>query len=206
MDPSEKTRAEMARGAAVAATHLARHRQRSRHRGRTKDHIDVAKEKSAFATFPVSEELDPNVAVAADVQASISGAEAAAGPACQGSAVGASKGKPPDFRTAVTDQDVQDARDRYLDSLEAAGKGKRQQPRMINRLRATDVIVQREIADGTPFAVAPNSIMNRKVREWLNAKAAQTRDDKKSRRKQITGDAVRVLLRQIRQLFSADGD
>jgi hypothetical protein len=206
MDPSEKTRAE-ARGAAVAATHLERHRQRSRQRGRTKDHIDVAKEKSAFATFPVvSEEVDPNVAVAADVQASISGAEAAAGPACQGSAVGASKGKLPDFRTAVTDQDVQDARDRYLDSLEAAGKGKRQQPRMINRLRATDVIVQREIADGTPFAVAPNSIMNRKVREWLNAKAAQTRDDKKSRRKQITGDAVRVLLRQIRQLFSADGD
>jgi hypothetical protein len=166
----------------------------------------MTKENSAFANFPVSERVDPNVVIPADVQARIARAEAAAEQANHGNPAGATKGLLPDFRTAVTDQDVQDARDRYLDSLEDAGKGKHQQPRMINRLRATDVFVQREIADGTPFAVGPNSIMNRRVREWLNARAARTTDDKKSRRKQITGGAVRGLLRQIRTLLGAEGD
>ncbi len=133
-------------------------------------HPDVAAERSAFESFPGSNHSDPNVVLPADVQASIARAEAAAELASQAIPADASKGLLPDFRFAITDQDVQDTRDRYLDSLEASGKGKRHQPRMINRLRATDVFVQREIADGTPFAVGPNSILNRKVREWLNEK------------------------------------
>jgi hypothetical protein len=86
---------------------------------------DFAREKS-IASFPVSED-DPNVVMPADVRASIPRAQAAVAPV---SPAVATKGQFP-FRTAVTDQDVQDARDRYLDTLEAAGKTKRQQPLMI---------------------------------------------------------------------------
>jgi hypothetical protein len=168
--------------------------------------LDLAEEKSAFASFPVSDEVDPNIVVPADVQASIARAEAATKPASRRSPAVATKGLLPVFRTAVTDQEVQDARDRHFDSLEAAGKGKRQQPRMISRLRAIDVFVQREIADRTPLGVGPNSIMNRKIREWLNGRAARTTDDRKSRRKQIAHGAVRALLKQIRALRGATGD
>src|SRR6516164_3874736 len=122
---------------------------------------DLAQENSAFASFPVSEGFDPNVVIPADVQASIGRAEAAVATA---SPAVATKGHLT-FRTAVTDQNVQDARDHYLDGLEASGKGERQQPAMVDRLRATDTFVQREIADGTPFGVGLNSIMNRKLRE-----------------------------------------
>jgi hypothetical protein len=167
---------------------------------------DLAQENSAFASFPVGEGVDPNVVVAADVQASIARAAAVAAPLVERSPAGASKGPVSDFRTAVTDQKVQDARDRCFDSLEAGGKGKRQQPRMVDRLRAADIFVQREIADGTPLGVGPNSIMNRKVREWLNARAARTTDDRKSRRKQITGGAVRALLKKIRAIRGVTGD
>ncbi|WP_028168970.1 hypothetical protein [Bradyrhizobium elkanii] len=173
----------------------------------TKKRVDteLAEEKSAFASFPIVEDVYPIVVMPADVKASIARAAAA-------EAVGeeipadTTKDLPHDFRTAVTDQDVQDARDRHFNGLEAAGKGKRQQPRMINRLRATDVFVQREIADGTLFAVGPNSTMHRKVREWLNGKAARTKDNRKSRRKRIADGAVRALLRQIRALRGATGD
>jgi hypothetical protein len=166
--------------------------------------LDLARERSAFASFPIVEEAYPIVAIPADVEANIALAEAAAKAAIREIHADTAK-LPPDFRTAVTKQDVQDGRDRHFDSLEAAGRGKRQQPRMINRLRATDILVQREIADGTPLAVGPNSKMNKKVRNWLNSRAARTTDDRKSRRKQITGGAVRALLKQIRQIRALFG-
>ena len=161
---------------------------------------DPAQENSAFASFPVSEKADPNVVIPADVQASIARAEAAAARSGQANLGGTKNGLLPDFRTAVTDQVVQDARDTHFDGLEAAGKGKRQQPTMIDRLRAADVIVERELADGTPFKAGRNSVMNRKIKEWLNAKAARTKDDRKSRKKLIGSDAVRNLLRQLKAL------
>jgi hypothetical protein len=167
---------------------------------------DVTREKAAIATFPLTEGVDPNVVVPVDVQASIARAEAVAAPLVERSPAGASKGPFSDFRTAVTDQEVQDARDRYFDSLEAGERGKRQQPRMVNRLRAIDLFVQREIANGTVLGVGPNSVMNRKVREWLNARAARTTDERKSRRKQITGGAVRALLKKIKAMRGVTGD
>jgi hypothetical protein len=159
---------------------------------------DLARESSASASFPVSEKVDPNVMIPADVQASIARAESAAVRSGQGTPGSARNGLDPDFRTAVTDQVVQDARDNRFDGLEAAGRGKRQQPAMIDRMRAADVIVERELADGTPFKVGRNSVLNRKIREWLNAKAARTKDDRKSRKKQIGSDAVRNLLRHLK--------
>jgi hypothetical protein len=165
---------------------------------------ELDKEASAFAGFPVIEGVDPRVVIPADVRARVLQADAAACSANRRRSNGLVESLLPDFRSAVTDQDVQDARDECLDSLEAAGKGKRQQPRMIDRLRAVDVFVRREMADGTPFAVGRNSLMNRKVREWLNARAARTTDERKSRSKRITADAVRGLLRQVRDHLGVD--
>ncbi|RZN32304.1 hypothetical protein [Bradyrhizobium sp. Leo121] len=201
MDCSERTIADAAQGAAIAAEHSERQRSPKAVKIGNCADAHLTEEKTAFASFPLRDEVDPNVVIPADVQASIARGEAAVEQTSQ-APIRRTEDWRLDIWTAVTDQDVQDARDRRLDSLEAAGRGKRQQPGMINRLRAVDVFIQRAMADGTPFAVGPNSLMNRKVREWLNAKAARTTDDRKSRRKQITAGAVRALLRQIRALLS----
>jgi hypothetical protein len=197
MDLSEKTLAEMARGAAAAPTHSECPRSPEAARSKIRIDPDLDEEKSAFASFPIIEEVDPNVTIPADVRASIERAEAAAAQARQAHPT---KNQPPDLRTAVTDQDVQDELDRHLCKLELVAKGKRQQPPMVNRLRVVSIIVERAIADGIPFAVGPNSKMNHLVRERLNAKAARTIDPRKSRQKQIGPGAVRALLRQIRAL------
>jgi hypothetical protein len=162
----------------------------------------LAREKSAFASFPIVEEAYPIVAIPADVKASIARAEAAVIAAGQESPAATAKDLPPDIRTAVTDKDAQDKFDAHVENLALAAKGKRQQPPMTDRLRAVMILVEREIADGTPFAVGPNSKMNQKIRASLNARGARTTDSRKSRQKQkiITAGAVRTLLKQIRTL------
>src|SRR5262249_13249187 len=146
----------------------------------------------AFASFPIVEGADPLVAIPADVKASIARGETAAiaasqeipaqtacadqeGQNAQDTAsqeipAATAKDLPPDIRTAVTDKDVQDKFDAHVENLALAAKGKRQQPPMTDRLRAVMILVEREIADGTPFAVGPNSKMNQRIRASLNAR------------------------------------
>ena len=71
---------------------------------------------------------------------------------------------------------------------------------MLVRLRVGLHIVDRLVAEGVRFATGPNSRMNKLVREDLKKMAARSRNSRKSRRKQVTADAVRYILRQIKGL------
>jgi hypothetical protein len=71
---------------------------------------------------------------------------------------------------------------------------------MLERMRVFAVIVDRLLADGVPFATGRNSRMNKLVRKKQNEMASNSRDSRKSRRKQISPDAVQDLLRQIKDL------
>jgi len=99
------------------------------------------------------------------------------------------------FITSVVDAAVEEKRDREIGRRQRTG-GRRQPPRL-DRLRAVTIYVERLIAEGVPFATARQSRMNRLVRTWLNELAKKTQDARKSRRKQVTPDAVRELLKQV---------
>ena len=100
----------------------------------------------------------------------------------------------------MLDQDVQESRDAHLDTSQGQSKGKRGQPPMLYRLRSVQVVVDRLRAEAVPFATGRNSRMNKLVREWLNEHAATSPDNRKSRRKQVSPDAVRYLLKTIKGL------
>jgi hypothetical protein len=104
------------------------------------------------------------------------------------------------FITSVVDKEAQDRRDANLDALERQSRGKRGRPPMLVRLRVVQIIVDRLLADGVPFATSRNSRMNKLVRERLNEMAARSRDKSESRCKKIGADAVQRLLRQIKGL------
>jgi hypothetical protein len=101
------------------------------------------------------------------------------------------------FITSVVDAEVEQRRDRKLAQRKRNAAGKRGQPPSLDRLRAVTIYVERLVAEGVPFGTARASRMNKLVRNWLNERAKETQDKRKSRRKQVTPDAVRELLRQV---------
>jgi hypothetical protein len=142
---------------------------------------------------------DPNVRLPDDVRATIARGDEAFKNQDQGTRARATHGN--DLSrviTAVTDQTVQEQRDRNIDARAQPTKGRRRQPPMIPRLQAAMIVVDRLKADGIPFGVGPNSKMNKAVREWLNEKARRSTDPRPSRRKQIGPTAVRELLKQVK--------
>ena len=108
------------------------------------------------------------------------------------------KASSPSNRIFITS--VEDRRDAALDALAQQSKGRRGQPPMLERLRVMQIIVDRLVADGVPFATSRNSRMNKLVREYLNEMAARSRDKSESRCKKIGEDAVRRPLKQIKGL------
>ena len=76
----------------------------------------------------------------------------------------------------------------------------RGQPQRVDRFQEAWRLAHQLEAQGVPFGVSSTSIMNRRVRELLNAEAARSHDPRKSRRKQITAAAVRKWLRDVRRL------
>jgi hypothetical protein len=102
--------------------------------------------------------------------------------------------------TAVINQEVHDRREFVLKKKAEQSQGKRGQPPMLERLRVCRIIVDRFLAEGVPFATGRNSKMNKLVGTWLNKMAATSRDTRKSRFKEISADAVRDILRQIKAL------
>jgi hypothetical protein len=167
--------------------------------------LSPAMQERYMADFVPAEELahlpiDPDVKLPAEVQAKIARLEAAirnkairCKPRRRAPAGG------PSFITFV-DKEVQDRRDAALSALEKQSEGKRGQPPMLVRLRVASILVDRHLAEKVPFAIGRNSRMNKLVREDLNKMAARSRDRSKSRSKQVTADAVRCLLRQIKGL------
>jgi hypothetical protein len=170
--------------------------------------LSPAMQERYMADFVPAEELahlpiDPDVKLPAEVQAKIARLEAA----IRNKAIRCKPGLKrrrapaggPSFITFV-DKEVQDRRDAALSALEKQSEGKRGQPPMLVRLRVASILVDRHLAEKVPFAIGRNSRMNKLVREDLNKMAARSRDRSKSRSKQVTADAVRCLLRQIKGL------
>jgi hypothetical protein len=111
--------------------------------------------------------------------------------------------KPPGnipFITSVVDSADQVRRDRRLTSREQAAKGKRGQPPQTERIRRVIIYVEHLENEGVPFATARNSIMNKRVREWINGRMKESNDPRKSRRGTISADAVTDLLKQMAAL------
>jgi hypothetical protein len=71
---------------------------------------------------------------------------------------------------------------------------------MVERLRVATTTVEALESKGVPFGVGRNSRMNRELRRSLNQQALQSADDRKSRRKPITADSVRQVLRKIKMM------
>ncbi len=150
--------------------------------------------------------IDPDVKLPAEIQATIRRGEQAfkreskrrkqgraqtCNPAPEGSTA------VPSFITSVGDEEVQNHRESMLEAKAQQSRGKRGQPPRLDRLRVVWTIVDRLQAEGVRFATGRNSKMNKLVREWLNVRAARSPHDSKSRRKQLTPDAVQELLKQV---------
>ena len=170
--------------------------------------LSPAMQERYMADFVPAEELahlpiDPDVKLPAEVQAKIARLEAAIRNKVIRCKPGLKRPRAPaggpSFITFV-DKEVQDRRDAALSALEKQSAGKRGQPPMLVRLRVASILVDRHLAEKVPFAIGRNSRMNKLVREDLNKMAARSRDRSKSRSKQVTADAVRCLLRQIKGL------
>lgn len=105
------------------------------------------------------------------------------------------------LRAIPADQQIQHFRDFIFNALgQSAIEGGRGQPPMIDRFRAAANLVDKLELNGVPFGVGRNSRMNKELRRLLNEAARQSLDNRKSRRKQISADATRRLLRDIRKI------
>lgn len=105
-----------------------------------------------------------------------------------------------DFRGVPEDKKIQHFRDEIFNASAQASKEGRGQPPMVERFRAAAIIVDWLESNGVPFAVGRNSRMNKHLLGFLNEIAEKSADSRKSRRKKITAEAVRELLRNIKRL------
>jgi hypothetical protein len=104
----------------------------------------------------------------------------------------------PELRKLSDAQKVQHRRDSGLNAEAEAARGYRGQPPMVEQFRAVWIMVDYLESLGVQFGICPNSQINKVVRRLLNERAAQSDDNRKSRRKMITPEAVRALLRRIK--------
>jgi hypothetical protein len=106
-----------------------------------------------------------------------------------------------DLRTLTEDQKTQHFRDGVFDAIEQTIiEGAIGQPPMVERFRFVMTTVEALESSGVPFGVGRNSRMNKELLKALNQEARQSADTRKSRRKQITPDAVRQVLRQVKAI------
>jgi hypothetical protein len=108
------------------------------------------------------------------------------------------------LRAMTPDQKRQHLRDSILNALAQVAREEGGQPPMVERFREAAILVDVLESAGMPFGVCRKSRMNKALLRLLNDKAAQSNDDRKSRRKKIKPGAVQDLLRKIRQLRACD--
>jgi hypothetical protein len=110
------------------------------------------------------------------------------------------------LRSMTPDQKIQHCRDSVCNALmQVAIEAGRGQPPMVERLRTAANMVDELVSIGVPFGVGRNSKMNKEIRVRIHEEALRSTDKRKSRGKQITADAAREMLRQIRWLrFSSN--
>jgi hypothetical protein len=105
------------------------------------------------------------------------------------------------LRAMTADQKVQHCRESICNALmQVAIEGGRGQPPMVERLLAAANMVDELESNGVPFGVGRNSRMNKELRVRLHEEALRSADNRKSRRKRITADAARQMLRETRWL------
>jgi hypothetical protein len=108
------------------------------------------------------------------------------------------------LRTMTPDQKRQHLRDSIFNALAQVAREEGGQPPMVERFREAAIAVDMLESKGIPFGVCPTSRMNKALQKFLNDKAAQSKDGRKSRRKKIGPGAVQDVLRKIRQLRACD--
>jgi hypothetical protein len=148
---------------------------------------------------------DSDVVLPADVKATIARADAAL-KSQRGNASTGLKAKGLRVIISIINPDDQVRREKRLKAKKQKAAGRRGQPPMTDRLRNVSIYVDHLERHGEKFATARKSRMNRKVREWLNERMANSEDARKSRRKLITEDAVTALLKQVAKLRSQAGN
>ena len=105
------------------------------------------------------------------------------------------------LRAMTAHQKIQHCRDSVCNALmQVATEAGRGRPPMVDRLRAAANMVDELVSNGVPFGVGRNSKMNKEICVRLLEEALRSAGDRKSRPKQITADAAREMLRQIRWL------
>jgi hypothetical protein len=106
-----------------------------------------------------------------------------------------------ELRALSDDQKIQHFRDGIFGAIaQTIAERSIGQPPMVERFRAAMTTVEALESRGVPFGVGRNSRMNREVLNSLNQDARQSTDSRKSRRKQITPDAVRQVLKQVKAM------
>jgi predicted Zn-dependent protease len=108
------------------------------------------------------------------------------------------------LRALTPGQKRQHLRDSIFNALSQVAREEGGQPPMVERFREAAIMVETLESRGVPFGVCPNSRMNKALLRLLNEKAAQSNDDRKSRRKKIKAGAVQELLRKLRRLRACD--
>jgi hypothetical protein len=106
-----------------------------------------------------------------------------------------------ELRALSADQKTQHFRDGIFGAIEQTIiEGTIGQPPMVDRFRFVMTTVEALESAGVPFGVGRNSMMNKELLKSLNQEARQSGDSRKSRQKQITADAVRQVLRQVKAI------
>jgi hypothetical protein len=95
---------------------------------------------------------------------------------------------------------VRHFQDGIFRALKQARKHARGQPMMVEKFQEIRDLVEQLEGQGIPFKTSRNTQMNRSVREILNQRANSTADERKSRRKNISADAIQNWLREVRRL------
>jgi hypothetical protein len=104
------------------------------------------------------------------------------------------------LRDMSADQKIQHLQDSIFNAWAQAAKEGPGQPPMVERFYAATRIISWLESTGTPFAVGIKSRMNKALHRLLNDKADRSHDHRKSRKKKITPEAVKMLLKKVRLL------
>ena len=105
------------------------------------------------------------------------------------------------LRSLSADQKTRHLRDGIVDAIaQTIKEGTLGQPPMVERFRFAMMTVEALESAGVPFGVGRNSRMNKELLKLLNQRARESDGIQKSRRKQITADAIRQVLRQVRAI------
>jgi hypothetical protein len=105
-----------------------------------------------------------------------------------------------DFSNMTLSEKSQHYQDSMFNAWAAAAAEGPGQPPMVERFYAATRIIAWLESTGVRFGVGVDSRMNKALHKFLNDIAERSSDERRSRRKKITAQAVRALLKKLRRL------